>query len=93
VKRGRATIRIDLAEADADPEVIAAALEPDNTLEMDAYLDDTVLETHVERASAGGLQSTIDDYVKNLGVAIRVAAMATDEEGSRACEDSVKRQE
>jgi hypothetical protein len=93
VNGGRATIRIDLADRDADPEVIAAALEPDNTAEMDACLDGAILETHLERASAGGLQSTIDDYIQNLGVAIQVTTMATGEEGSRAREDSAKRQE
>jgi hypothetical protein len=84
VKRGRATIRIDLADVNADPEVIAAALEPDNTAEMEARLDGAVLETRVERASAGGLQSTVDDYAQNLRVAIRVA---------RTADDSAKRQE
>ena len=93
MRRGRATIRIDLADLNADPAVIAEALGPDNTPEMDVRLDGEVLETRVERASAGGLQSTVDDYVQNLGVAIRVATMVTAEEGSSAADDSAKRQE
>lgn len=93
MKRGRATIRIDLAAANADPEVVAATLEPDDTPEMDARLDGDVLETRVERASAGGLQSTVDDYLLNLRVALRVARTATAEEGSSAADDSAKRQE
>jgi len=76
VKRASATIRIDLAGTNADPRTVAEALEPDDTAEMTSQLDGGVLETHVERGSVGGLRSTIDDHVVNLGVALRVAGSA-----------------
>ena len=73
MKRASATIRIDLAGTNADPRTVAEALEPDDTAEMTSQLDGGVLETHVERGSVGGLRSTIDDHIVNLGVALRVA--------------------
>jgi hypothetical protein len=76
VKRASATIRIDLAGTNADPRTVAEALEPDDTAEMTSQLDGGVLETHVERGSVGGLRSTIDDHIVNLGVALRVAGSA-----------------
>ena len=76
MKRASATIRIDLAGTNADPRTVAEALEPDDTAEMTSQLDGGVLETHVERGSVGGLRSTIDDHIVNLGVALRVAGSA-----------------
>ena len=76
MKRASATIRIDLAGTNADPRTVAEALEPDDTAEMTSQLDGEVFETHVERESVGGLRSTIDDHVINLGVALRVARSA-----------------
>lgn len=69
----RATIRVDLDGSGVDPAIVAAALAPDDTPEIEHRVDGTVLETRVERGSVGGLRSTIDDYVVNLGVAMRVA--------------------
>jgi len=68
----RATIRTDLADADA----IAAALSPDNTSEMSTHVEDGAVVTTVERETTGGLQSTIDDYVVNLSVAEQVVQTA-----------------
>ena len=73
----RATIRT----THEDPEVIAAALDPDNTTEMTTQVavdnaDDTQVVTAIERESTGGLRSTVDDYVVNLSVADRVAQTA-----------------
>ncbi|PSP41300.1 hypothetical protein BRC68_15185 [Halobacteriales archaeon QH_6_64_20] len=76
MKRASATIRIDLAGTNADPRTVAEALEPDDTAEMTSQLDGGVLETHVERGSVGGLRSTIDDHIVNLGVVLRVAGSA-----------------
>ena len=82
MKRASATIRIDLAGTNADPRTVAEALEPDDTAEMTSQLDGGVLETHVERGSVGGLRSTIDDHIVNLGVALRVAGSVADPDRS-----------
>ncbi|APW99369.1 KEOPS complex Pcc1-like subunit [Halobiforma lacisalsi AJ5] len=71
----RATIRTD----HDDPDLLARALEPDNTAEMETTVeDDGTLVTHIERETTSGLHSTVDDYVINLDVAIDVTADATD---------------
>ena len=54
------------------PEVIAAALRPDNTAEMSTRVDGRTVVTTIERDSTGGLRTTVDDYVTNLQVAQRV---------------------
>ena len=64
----RATIRTDLANADA----VAASVRPDNTPEMEMRVDGTTITTTIERGTTGGLQSTVDDYVVNLAVATDV---------------------
>lgn len=66
----RATIRT----AVDDPTIVAAALEPDNTTEMETRVEDGALLTTIERGTTGGLRSTVDDYVVNLSVATRVVA-------------------
>ncbi|SFB92103.1 hypothetical protein SAMN05444422_10342 [Halobiforma haloterrestris] len=71
----RATIRTD----HDDPDLLARALEPDNTAEMETTVeDDGTLVTRIERETTSGLHSTVDDYVINLDVAIDVTADATD---------------
>ena len=67
--RCRATLRT----AHADPGTVAAALEPDNTDEMNTRTEDGRVVTTVVRDSPGGLRSTVDDYVVNLGVADGIA--------------------
>ncbi|MUV91136.1 KEOPS complex Pcc1-like subunit [Halapricum sp. CBA1109] len=52
-----------------DPEVVAAALAPDNTDEMTTRVEGDRVVTTVDRDSTGGLQATVDDYVVNLHVA------------------------
>ena len=54
------------------PEVVAAALRPDNTAEMSTRVDGRTVVTTIERDSTGGLRTTVDDYVTNLQVAQRV---------------------
>lgn len=61
----RATIR---TEHDA-PAIVAAALAPDNTPEMQTDVDDDSVVTIIERETTSGLRSTVDDYVRNLQVA------------------------
>ncbi|KDE58484.1 KEOPS complex Pcc1-like subunit [Halostagnicola sp. A56] len=56
-----------------DPELLARALEPDNTEEMETTIEGArTLVTRIERETTGGLQSTVDDYVVNLDVACSI---------------------
>ena len=71
----RARIRTTHDDA-ATAERIAAALEPDNTAEMETTVDGDAVVTTVERDSTGGLHATVDDYVVNLQVATRLASHA-----------------
>ncbi len=64
----RATIR---TEHDR-PDVVAAALEPDNTDEMSTRVDGDAVVTTIERETTGGLRTTVDDYVTNVAVADRL---------------------
>jgi hypothetical protein len=54
-----------------DPEVVAAAVTPDNTEEMTTHVTGEHVVTTIERSTTGGLRSTVDDYVVNLAVADR----------------------
>ena len=64
----RATIRT----THDDPELIARAIAPDNTDEMETAIDGGSVVTRIERETTSGLHSTVDDYVVNLDVAIDV---------------------
>jgi hypothetical protein len=64
----RATIRT----THDHPELVAAALVPDNTDEMSTDVTDSAVETTIERDSTGGLRTTADDYVTNLTVAQQI---------------------
>ncbi|SFS72018.1 KEOPS complex subunit Pcc1 [Halostagnicola kamekurae] len=56
-----------------DPELLARALCPDNTEEMETAVEDArTLVTRIERETTSGLQSTVDDYVVNLDVACSI---------------------
>ena len=59
-----------------DPELVAAAVRPDNTAEMDTRVTEDAVVTRIERDDTGGLQSTVDDYVVNVTVASEVAQHA-----------------
>ena len=48
---------------------VACAVAPDNTASMTTRVDGATVTTDIERDTTGGLQSTVDDYVVNLGVA------------------------
>lgn len=63
-----ATIRTECE----DPTVIADALRPDNTAEMETTTDEATIETVIERETTGGLRMTADDYVTNLAVAAQL---------------------
>ncbi len=58
--------------------ILARAVQPDNTDEIDTRVDGSRVVTTVTRGTTGGLQSTVDDYVVNLQVAARVADSALD---------------
>ncbi|HET7323871.1 MAG TPA: KEOPS complex subunit Pcc1, partial [Halococcus sp.] len=64
--------RAQLRTESSAPEIVAAALVPDNTEEMKTKVDGDTIETTVMRETTGGLRSTVDDYVVNLSVAERV---------------------
>ena len=49
--------------------VVADALTPDNTASMTTRVEAATVTTGINRDTTGGLQSTVDDYVVNLGVA------------------------
>ena len=81
-----------------DPELVARALRPDNTDEMETTIDeaDGAVVTRIERETTSGLHSTVDDYVVNLDVATAVVdesgtngtARTTDGHGSVSDHDS-----
>lgn len=62
----------------ADPETVAAALEPDNTPEMAMRVDGDAVETTITRETAGGLRTTLDDYAVNLSVAERIVQLVSE---------------
>ncbi|KAB1194629.1 hypothetical protein GJR96_14735 [Haloferax sp. MBLA0076] len=68
------TRRATLRTTHDDPELVAAALGPDNTDSMQTTIDGDELVTTIERDSTGGLLSTVDDYVVNVTVAQTVIA-------------------
>lgn len=51
------------------PELVAAAVGPDNTDEMSTRVEGDQVVTTVERETTGGFRSTVDDYVTNIAVA------------------------
>ena len=65
----KATIRTD----HDDPELVARAVAPDNTAEMETTVEEGRLVTQIVRETTGGLHSNVDDYVVNVGVAAEVA--------------------
>ena len=50
-------------------ERVARAVDPDNTASMTTRVEAATVTTEIDRDTTGGLQSTVDDYVVNLGVA------------------------
>lgn len=75
-----ATRRADIRTRVDRPTAVASALRPDNTAEMETRVEDSWVITTIERETTGGLQSTVEDYVVNLGVATRLLARYGDEE-------------
>ncbi len=61
------------------PEVIAAAISPDNTPEVVTTVEGATVTTMIERESIGGLRATITDYLRAVHVADRTAGLVTTE--------------
>jgi hypothetical protein len=66
-----ATVTTDYATS-TRAERIARAVAPDNTASMTTQVAAATVRTEIDRDTTGGLQSTVDDYVFNLGIAERV---------------------
>lgn len=63
-------IRARLTTRHDDAHLVARSIAPDNTAEMETEVrDDHTIQTRIERESLGGIHTSIDDYVVNLGVA------------------------
>lgn len=73
MKRATITSRLD------DAATVAAALEPDDTDEIETRVEDGTLVATIDRESTSGLRSTVDDYLVNLDVAVHVAERTTSE--------------
>jgi len=71
----RATVRT----VHDEPRVIAEAIAPDNTDEISTRVASTgdAVVTTIERETARGLRTTVDDYVSNLTVAQRITDTTT----------------
>lgn len=60
------------------PEAVAAALAPDNTDDVTMAGTPDGIRTRIVRPTTGGLSATLDDYLVNLSVAERTAALVTE---------------
>lgn len=61
----RATVETTHAGAS----ILAAALSPDHTEDIETTVEEQTIRTAVTRSSTGSLQATVDDYLVNLIVA------------------------
>lgn len=61
----------------------ARSLAPDNTDEMRSRTEGTEVVTSIERTDTAGLHSTLDDYLRNLQLAARLAEDSTSSDGER----------
>ena len=68
-----ATVRTEYATP-TRAERVAHAVVADNTASMTTRVEEATVTTEIDRETTGGLQSTVDDYVVNLGVAEGVLA-------------------
>jgi tRNA threonylcarbamoyladenosine modification (KEOPS) complex Pcc1 subunit len=72
----RATVRTRHAR----PEVVARAVRPDNTAQIETRVEQStdgerVVVTEIDRDDAAGLRATLDDYTVNLTVADEVVQL------------------
>jgi hypothetical protein len=69
--------RITIRTEHERPELVAAALDPDNTDEMSTRVEAGAVVTTIERGSTSSLRTTADDYVANLTGAQRTTDTTT----------------
>jgi len=85
-----ATLRTDHGTL-THAEWVAAAVKPDNTDSMATTVEGSAVTTEIERETTGGLQTTVDDYIVNLGVAASVIdavdSESTDDSGTNGTAD------
>lgn len=90
---GEPTATLETTYADAaTARVVADAVRPDNTADVDTRVDGATVRTELRRTTTGGLASSVDDYVVNLTVAATVAR-AADGETDSATDDTQTRHE
>lgn len=70
----RATISTDHDE----PEVVAAAVRPDNTPQVTTTVDGDAVETTIERETLGGLRATVGDYLRAVEVATETVRLVSE---------------
>lgn len=75
--KGERTARIESSVS--NPDAVAAAIAPDNTDEVTTWVEDGAVVTEIRRDSTASLEATVDDYVLNLDVALRIVQHATTE--------------
>lgn len=75
--------RTRIATAHGHPEIVAAAVAPDNTPQLHTRVEDGAVVTDIERATVGGLRATVGDYLRAIAVADETVRLVTAEaEGS-----------
>ncbi|MDY6780685.1 MAG: KEOPS complex subunit Pcc1 [Halobacteria archaeon] len=60
---------IEFETEHGDPESVARSVSPDNTDDIRTRVEGGKVVTRIERDDIGSLQTTADDYMKNLMVA------------------------
>lgn len=65
--------RIETSHGDSETAaMLARALTPDNTAEMDTRVEEERVVTTITRGTTGSLHSTVDDYVRNLQLGVQL---------------------
>lgn len=79
------TVTVETTHADAaTAATVAASLTPDNTAQIQTTTEETTVRTRIDRETTGGLLSSVDDYLVNLGVADELAATGRELGGDTA---------
>jgi hypothetical protein len=67
--------RIETVHSDSETAAaLARAVRPDNTAEMTTSAEGRRVVTTIRRGTTGGLRTTVDDYVVNVGTGAQVLA-------------------
>lgn len=79
------TVTVETTHADeSTAATVAASLTPDNTAQIQTTTAGATVRTRINRDTTGGLLSSVDDYLVNLGVADDVAATGREMGGDTA---------